>query len=620
MKNNEVYLEEWKMKHSSFKKALAGILSLIITLSLPLTAAAAADEESPLIYVSGMQESYIYENPNTVNAEVAFSMDSKAFLSSATRIFMGFVIASFENVKTAVPNVITGINEIMSPIACDEQGNSKNSNLGAWSFTGPVSNYTEDEINTDTVKAISEAAKSYTDSDSVFVFTYDWRLDTTVNAGRLRDYIDSVLALTGAEKATLVAGAYGGVVANAYLYKYAQHAEDNVASCVFLNAPILGNALIGDIMKGTLAKTIADESSLIGIIQTINGEDRGNALFDYVSDDPTGLIAQIFSSSLGESDYTQFVGSLFKLIAIEILKSQDVHKTVGKAYNEFALIADSTVYESCLREYLRNIPGLWALVPEESYNDALGFMFGDEIINAQLLAKIENCRAVMDNSEDTLRNAQANGINISVVANYGIQLLPATVSLNDLSDGIESVKYASAGALTVDCSKDWDGRNNCVNPYHSHRSPDNDIDAASCILPENTWFIKDLKHVDFSSDAAAQFVIWLAYSGGQRNVWQSTEYPQYLKYNKYNGGSLAPYTNNSDSDGGDYILGDLDMSGDITAADARLALRYVVNLDKPSKMMRIVCDVDGDGKLSAADSRLILRYAVDLITIFPADK
>ena len=65
-------------------------------------------------------------------------------------------------------------------------------------------------------------------------------------------------------------------------------------------------------------------------------------------------------------------------------------------------------------------------------------------------------------------------------------------------------------------------------------------------------------------------------------------------------------------------LGDTDGDGAVTPADARTVLRYSVELETPTKIMRIVADVDGDGAIMPEDARLVLRYSVGLISTFPA--
>lgn len=62
------------------------------------------------------------------------------------------------------------------------------------------------------------------------------------------------------------------------------------------------------------------------------------------------------------------------------------------------------------------------------------------------------------------------------------------------------------------------------------------------------------------------------------------------------------------------IQGDLDGSGDLDPADARLALRYVIGLEPTLEAQNALwlVDRDRDGKATPADARLILRDAVGL--------
>lgn len=65
-----------------------------------------------------------------------------------------------------------------------------------------------------------------------------------------------------------------------------------------------------------------------------------------------------------------------------------------------------------------------------------------------------------------------------------------------------------------------------------------------------------------------------------------------------------------------YTMGDIDNNGQITAADARLALNIAVNNISFTANEFVLADVDGNGVVSASDSREILRYATGLITQF----
>jgi len=63
-----------------------------------------------------------------------------------------------------------------------------------------------------------------------------------------------------------------------------------------------------------------------------------------------------------------------------------------------------------------------------------------------------------------------------------------------------------------------------------------------------------------------------------------------------------------------YMLGDVDLDGDIDAGDARLALRQAVRLEHytPESVNFINADVDFSGEITAEDARSILRVAVKL--------
>ena len=605
---------------STGKRIIALVLCAALTVLLALPASAVEISVNPIIYVADMEDIDLYEYPDTLNQKVVFDRDSGAFKSACAKILAAVVLSGNKGASAVVPDVVNGINEILSPIACGATGKSKNPAVGSLHYTLPLSQYPDEPINTATVSAIADAVAPKVDRDHFYVFLYDWRMDPTENAESLRQYIERVITETRCESVTLLSAGYGGVVTNAYLYKFRNHAARNVYSCVFLDCPLMGNALIGDIMKGKIAKRAEDNNSLTANWSTITGDERGEAMMRYMQDDPNNFLFSLTQSIFGSSLDGQILGVLAKYMLLDILKSDGSGAKVAKMYNNFILLAGENIYASCLREYLRTMPGLWALVPTKDYKAAVDYLYQDAIVDYECSKRIANARAVTDNTVNTLKYARADGIKMYVVANYGRQILPATISIDDLSDGIESTKYASAGAVTKECGKDWPAQVNCVqSTFHVHLSPDNDIDASYCALPENTWFIKDLKHMDFQYDTTARFVAWLATSNTQRNVWEAADYPQYMVYSKYRK-DITPYSENGGATGHDYVLGDTDMDGVITPADARAVLRYAVGLDSPSKMMRIVADVDGDGSVQPADARLVLRYAVGLISNFPADR
>lgn len=58
--------------------------------------------------------------------------------------------------------------------------------------------------------------------------------------------------------------------------------------------------------------------------------------------------------------------------------------------------------------------------------------------------------------------------------------------------------------------------------------------------------------------------------------------------------------------------GDVNNDGRITAADARLILRFSANLQRYTALQKEKSDVNGDGRITAADARIVLRLAASL--------
>ena len=63
--------------------------------------------------------------------------------------------------------------------------------------------------------------------------------------------------------------------------------------------------------------------------------------------------------------------------------------------------------------------------------------------------------------------------------------------------------------------------------------------------------------------------------------------------------------------------GDVDLDGNVTSADARLALRASVKLERLAAEEAVNADADRSGDVTAADARLILRRSVGLETLEP---
>lgn len=624
------------MKHSLSKKIIALVLAAVSAFCLPLTlgATAATVASYPVIYVPDMTEITIFKNPNTLSQDEVYSVKSKKFLSAAAGIVAGLAaISEGDTPATGVTKVNNSIDAMLGDIACDAQGNSKNTKLGVNTYYNYLTYYSEDtEVYTENLTALIDYAETQGYSqENFFFFSYDWRLDPLTQALKLKNYIDKILSTENAKKVRLLSGGFGGIIANSYIYLYKSHATEVLASCVFLDTMMTGNSIIGDIMTGHIVYTVMDAINdpdnlfdinnifgLIGIIKdakaVLDGEDVAAAFARYLKQDPFGIVGNIFDSFLGDSLKTDLVTWFTLTLAFDIIGDEGMLNKVGKGYKELLIKAKDGLYSGKFAQILRNMPGIWAMVPVEEYEEAIKFMFGSRAnVDKELLEKLDAYRNVINSTEMNLKALKLANINVAVVAGYGLQILPVTAHTNEQSDGFVATRYAGVGATTGDMNKDVRPVSQCANGNHNHLEPGKAVEASTCFLPENTWFIKGHGHMKYSSSTSAEFIFWLLSANTPRHVYTDpSRFPQYMQ-KAILGDKIYAYSVPSAAETRVLTYGDLNIDGKISAADARLALRYAVGLEgKPSMVMLILSDVDGSGKISAADARCILRYSVGL--------
>ncbi len=597
--------EDFFMKHS-LKKTVSLLLCAAMLFGLFGVVGSAADV-TPVIYVADVVNSPICTNPNKASSEPVFfpaeEEMQKSFLSIVAG-FMCYAVAGEE--ATGRDLIVRGINSLTKEAACNEYGETQDG-LGVNEYKYPLSYYKDDPaVVTDLMMALDKANGSV-GLEHTYLFTYDWRLDPIENAGKLKDFIAHVKSREGAKKVALLCAGNGGVIGNAYLYTYADTAADNVATCVFLNSPLTGHNLVGDIMSGNLTHFTDESESLLDTLIQVTKVERANAMVRYINDDPNGMIKQLFDDVFGSDEMISSLGFAIIWIVNAALNGQNVWSDMAKSYSDFIAANKDVLYTQYLKDFLCYSPGLWALVPEDYFDDAMFFMFGDDAISAKLEKKINDFRPVLAATKTTLQNAKNSGINVCLVAGYNMQVLPVSGNIDQHSDSMLLTKYASAGATAVKHGSS-DMLKQAVRDGHEHLSPDAQIDASTGALPEHTWYIRNLPNMRYESESAANFVTWLLMSDHQRTIWEELRYPQYMAYSKNNNVISA-----LDNGQAVYYYGDADVDGFVTAGDARLTLRVSVGLETISTEIGfILADVDCNGAINAKDARQILRYSVGL--------
>ena len=173
---------------------------------------------------------------------------------------------------------------------------------------------------------------------------------------------------------------------------------------------------------------------------------------------------------------------------------------------------------------------VWAMVPDEYLDDAIDFVFNTIYGNSEtdysvLRAKIENYNSLVRGKKtETLKEVNER-CNVYVITRYGYSSLPMTPSASNLGDGIIDVKYASFGATASEYGKTLEN----VASDAKFISPDETVDASTCLFPEQTWFVKNMKHGSDEESLNNMMRRFMRYDG-QATVETFEEYPRFTVF------------------------------------------------------------------------------------------
>lgn len=483
------------------KKTAKILISAILCLSVvfcSLMPAFASEPKTAFIVVSGMNTFPLYKDNEKV-----FPTSTKAILKLASKIVLPLVEffkdGDYDKLGDAL---FPAASEAFDDISCNPDGSSKY-NVTTDIFPLSAGNYPEAFMNEvkdegGVVKAGIEAFGA----DNTYFFNYDWRLDPLKHADELNKFIRTVKAETKCDRVALSAFSMGGTVICSYLYKYGSADVNSVSLC---STAFQGTSCMGSMFSGDM------------------------------SIDAYGLIRRM--AQLTRND---FLDELIMFLN-RSLESYKVNTSIDGYINNILTNLNDRLYKELIIPVFGYMPGLWDLVDAENYEKAKEIMLADA--DSALIKSIDEYhRNVQARAYDILKAAEKD-TTVYITAQYNLQGLPisesSTTSNNDF---LIDVNYASGGAI---CSKLDEtlpeGYTQAKADGHNHLSADRQLDASTCMFPEQTWFIRDMAHVDYNVGESTDFLIWLAKSEKQFTVHDSESYPQFMKYDSKTN-TLSPVT------------------------------------------------------------------------------
>ena len=304
-----------------------------------------------------------------------------------------------------------------------------------------------------------------------YKFYYDWRLDPLTVADQFNDYIKAVKEVTGAEKVAITGLCLGTNVILAYISKYG---TDDIYGLGLNGSTVNGMEPISEAVSGKIA---LDGNSIMRLLIDCN-------VYDVMDVDD------------------------FILKTVDLAnKSGLIGAVSGFTESELYEKLEKGVTSALARASVLTWPGYWATVKKDDFETAKEFVFGPEGSElrteyAGLIKKLDDYHEnVRVRIPELLTQVKDSGANLAIIAKYGCQMIPLTESQTLVADQFASVNSASFGATTstvYDTLSEEYIAERVSEGKGKYISPDKQIDASTCLFPDNTWFIKGNKHSNWS--------------------------------------------------------------------------------------------------------------------------
>lgn len=457
------------MKRSKIIVSLILVISIVASLAMPCFASAELVERGsqyPTIVISGDSAEIVDAEGNTAfQVSKIFSsinIDKDSIVDTIVDIYKPYYLegrlqGNYENYYQAIYDFLAPMFEAAR---LDENGDPSNgSHLNDWLLG--CNNWS---VNNNTRQDDGFTREAYH-------FWYDWRLDPMEVADQFNEYVQGIKRVTGCDKVVVNSMCLGTDILMAYLAKYG---TDDLHGVSFDGSVVAGAELLSDPVSG---KFNLDGDAIVRFL-------TDSVQMDLISVDE--VVIDVVDA-LEQSGVLAFVEGYTKAVVYDQVKE-----------GLTSVLSRSTFY---------TWPGYWAPICANDYETAKDYIFGKEGSElrqqyAGLIEKLDNYDAnVRQRIPELLQEIKDSGINVCVIAKYGVQIGPITQSNDQIADQIATVKNASFGATTSTIYERLSDEyivNQVSKGLSKYISPDLEIDASTCFFPDNTWFVKGARHSNWT--------------------------------------------------------------------------------------------------------------------------
>lgn len=469
------------------KKFLAVFLSILLSFSLLLPAAAATDTDPcPLVVVRGMQFTGLYTDLGTENEHMYLERVNAGniALSIVKAVAMGLLNLSKD---AFADSLIDSLLWMFEELACDGNGDSVFP-VSALTCPGNFSQYEATaDLGDGGEDALIKAACERYGAENVYYFVYDWRLDPYDIAEDIHETVELAKAEHHTDQVNLIACSMGGIMTNAYFYRYG---ADSVNSCLYLSSTFQGTYCTTDLLQG---KAEVNQPALSYLISSR-------------ADGAMSLLASVFTNS-----------GLLSLVC-----------ALG---DRFIDTFQEDIYERFMRPTFATLPSLWAVTLPEELESCLSFVYPTEELQQQYAGVIARARRMGEinaSTDEMLREIRAQGCKISVVASYNGSCVPFYARSDSQGDGTLESPLMLGGATMAPVGTTLPDSYVPADP--ARLSPDRMVDLSTALFPDSTWALKNAPHVPcMLGSQVAELLFDLLDSEVQPTAENMTGYNQFMQ-------------------------------------------------------------------------------------------
>lgn len=355
-----------------------------------------------------------------------------------------------------------------------------------------------------------------------YQYHYDFRLSPFDHMEALDSYIMDVMEATGATKVNLAGRCLGGGFLMCYLDYYVKKVEETGCE------PYVKNVLF-DATVHNDCSPISDAFS--GNI-TLDSDAIERFLNEYIDNDKTTVD--------GVLDTAVFLNDV-------ILSSYNLLNEVGVV--DLALFPIENLYEKLYVGLLPKLldalmgtwAGYWSAVDTNDFDQALELIYGKEGSAKRTEYKglvdklIQYDEQIAQRQDEILDKCEALGAHFGVITKYGHQMYPFVKSQDQLSDSMVTLESASFGATCAKVGQtltdDYIAERTALG-YGDYISADKQVDLSTARFKDTTYVIKNLHHDNWIPDEAViENFLWST----NLTIDTDTAFSRFMVYNEETG-------------------------------------------------------------------------------------